>query len=217
MTLISGSAEGTAKGMVRSGGDDWDRTFWDAGLGRVDRDLFEWLSRRHDPLLDAVLPRLSLAADHGVLWMGVAGLLIASGRPAWRRAGIRGITSVAVASALTNGIAKLSFRRRRPLIDGVPLARRVRRAPVTTSFPSGHAASAAAFTVAASRGLPWLSLPLTLLAAGVGFSRVWTGAHYPSDVLAGAGLGGLIGLVLPERLSTSHPMPIQPRGGRRGG
>jgi membrane-associated phospholipid phosphatase len=183
--------------------------------GRLDRELFQWLSRRHDPLLDAVLPRLSLAADHGILWMAAAGLLVASGRPAWRRAGIRGITSLAVASATTNGIVKLSFRRRRPQIDGVPLARRVRRTPVTTSFPSGHAASAAAFTIGAAREVPGLAAPLGVLAAGVAFSRVWTGAHYPSDVLAGAALGGFMGLLLPP-LSPAHAMPVQPGSRRRG-
>jgi membrane-associated phospholipid phosphatase len=170
---------------------------WDHRVERADRELFAWLSRQHDPVLDALLPRLSLAADHGVLWISVATFLVASGRPRWRRAGVRGITSLALASATANGVAKLSFRRRRPSIDGVPLARRVRRTPVTTSFPSGHSASAAAFAVGAAREAPGLAGLLGVLATGVGFSRVWTGAHYPSDVLAGAALGGLVGLLLP--------------------
>jgi membrane-associated phospholipid phosphatase len=172
--------------MSEPTGDCW------AELTRVDQELFEWVTRQHDPVLDTLMPALSRAADHGVLWLGAAGLLASSGRPTWRRAAVRGIASVAAASATANGLAKLSVRRRRPPIDGVPLARRVRRTPVTTSFPSGHSASAAAFALGAAREMPWLIGPLGLLAAGVALSRVWTGAHYPSDVLAGATLGGLI-------------------------
>jgi membrane-associated phospholipid phosphatase len=172
-------------------------------LARADRELFEWLSRQHDPVLDAMLPRLSQAADHGVLWMTVAWLLLRSGRPCWQRAGVRGISSVVVASGIANGIAKLSFRRQRPPIDGIPVTRRVRRTPVTTSFPSGHSASAAAFAVGAAREVPWLFGPLGVLATGVGFSRVWTGAHYPSDVLAGAGIGALVASALPSSCATA--------------
>jgi len=169
-----------------------------AEVVRADRELFAWVARQHDPVLDRLMPALSRAADHGVLWLSVAGLLTASGRPSWRWAAVRGIVSVGVASATANGIAKLYFRRRRPPIDGVPQARRVRRAPVTTSFPSGHAASAAAFAFGAAREAPGLSGPLGVLAAGVGFSRVWTGAHYPSDVVTGAMLGGVIALAMPS-------------------
>ncbi|CAN7233999.1 undecaprenyl-diphosphatase [Paenibacillus sp. LjRoot153] len=61
--------------------------------------------------------------------------------------------------------------------------------PANTSFPSDHAIGA--FVIATSiwlfrrkEGTMWL-----LLAACIAFSRVWTGVHYPLDVLAGAGIG----------------------------
>jgi undecaprenyl-diphosphatase len=57
------------------------------------------------------------------------------------------------------------------------------------SFPSGHTATA--FAVVATAGLHYdlLFMPLLLLAFLIGFSRVYAGVHYPSDVVAGALLG----------------------------
>ncbi len=65
------------------------------------------------------------------------------------------------------------------------------------SFPSGHTTTAfamATFAVLAWRGrLWWLWL---LLAAGVGYSRIYLTHHYPADVLAGAMLGTVGGLLV---------------------
>lgn len=165
----------------------------------ADRTLFRWLSRRHNPGLDRTMPALSRAADHGLLWLGVAALLAGSGRGDLRRAAARATVSLAVASTTVNGIAKLVVGRARPPLDGIAAGRRVRRLPVTTSFPSGHAASAAAFAVGAAREAPATAVPLGLLAAGVGLSRVWTGAHFPADVLVGAAVGATIAATLPRR------------------
>ncbi|MET0522993.1 MAG: phosphatase PAP2 family protein, partial [Jiangellaceae bacterium] len=65
--------------------------------------------------------------------------------------------------------------------------------PSSTSFPSGHSASAAAFAVAVGDVLPALRLPLGAAASVVAFSRVYTGVHYPGDVLVGATVGTLLG------------------------
>jgi undecaprenyl-diphosphatase len=94
---------------------------------------------------------------------------------------------VAATSAIANVAMKLTVRRRRP-DRVVPEGRRLKQ-PGSSSFPSGHAASAAAFSGVIGREVPQLWLPVNALAATVAFSRVYTGVHYPGDVLAGWLLG----------------------------
>jgi membrane-associated phospholipid phosphatase len=135
---------------------------------------------------------LSSAADRGRLWMAIAGALaIPGGRS--RRAAARGLASLAVSSFLANVVIKSLFRRARPRVVPGSLTDRV-RAPRTSSFPSGHAASASAFATGAALEAPVLAPPLAILALGVGWSRVRVGVHRPVEVLAGAGLGLTVAL-----------------------
>ncbi|WP_291480212.1 bifunctional phosphatase PAP2/diacylglycerol kinase family protein [Corynebacterium sp.] len=191
-----------------------------AGLRRLDHDVFAAVAGADNPQLDAVIPRLTTAANYSRLWVGAAGAMALTRQPSLQRAATRGLVSLACASLVANQLAKRSWRRARPGHGSVPLPRRIRRYPRSSSFPSGHSASAAAFAVGAGLENPPAGAGLGALAGLVGFSRVYTGAHYPSDVVVGWGLGALVaavgGAVVPPpttraRVST-EPLFVERRG-----
>ncbi|MFG2862265.1 bifunctional phosphatase PAP2/diacylglycerol kinase family protein [Streptomyces sioyaensis] len=179
----------------------------------VDRSVVERVAARSWPGAEPVLPRLSTSANRGLLWFGIAAGMWAVGGVRSRRAAIRGAASLALASATVNTLGKAAVRREHPMLDAVPVIRHLARQPVTTSFPSGHAASAAAFIAGAALESPRWAVALLPVAAFVAISRVQTGVHYPSDVLVGAALGvsaayAVRGLV-PSR--SQMPAPARPR------
>jgi membrane-associated phospholipid phosphatase len=156
-------------------------------LHAVDVSVFAEVAEFHSPLLDRVLPPLSEAASYSRLWIAVS-LVLTGGRSRRRRhVAIAAMTAVAATSAIANVAMKQTVRRRRP-VHAVPEDRRLKQ-PGSSSFPSGHAASAAAFAGVVGREIPQLWLPVNALAGTVAFSRVYTGVHYPGDVLAGWLLG----------------------------
>lgn len=99
--------------------------------------------------------------------------------------GIRqGSTAILIALILVTLLVwplKMTVKRERP------------RGHSFVSFPSGDAAAAAAFSVPSVMELPALLPVAGAVVAGVSFGRVFDGAHYPSDVMAGAALGILAG------------------------
>ncbi|SEP21502.1 bifunctional phosphatase PAP2/diacylglycerol kinase family protein [Trujillonella endophytica] len=154
-----------------------------------------WDSRLHAAVgaipaspADRWLRRLSTAADHSRLWFAVAALLAARKGP-MRRGAVRGIGSLAVTSTVANTVLKTFFARRRPDLSSHGPHRLLRRTLSTHSFPSGHAASAAAFATGVAMESPLAGTALAPVALGVGYSRVHVGVHYPGDVLAGFAVG----------------------------
>lgn len=163
-------------------------------LGHYDRLAYRAVARLSTPALDEPLRRLSSFANHSKPWFLTAAVLALFGGRRGRRAAATGVVAIGGASLIVNQPLKILGQRRRPerRSHGVPEPRWVAM-PGSTSFPSGHSASAAAFAVAVGDVVPLLRLPLRATAATVAFSRVYTGVHYPGDVLVGAATGALVG------------------------
>ena len=130
--------------------------------------------------------RYSALGEHGLVWLG-AGLLGAAldkpARPRWIRA-----TAVVGCAYLTSSSIKWSIGRPRPVVEDLP---HLMATPTGLSFPSSHSTSSFAAAQAFAPLLP--RGPLLGAAAGMAFSRLYLGVHYPSDVAAGAALGTVIG------------------------
>jgi diacylglycerol kinase family enzyme/membrane-associated phospholipid phosphatase len=168
-------------------------------INRVDRELVRRSAIIPHWPADGVLRALSTAANHSLLWLAVAAVL-ASRKGSTRRGALRGVAAIGGASCTINALAKPLLPRRRPAYNDLPVARRLalRNHPRSSSFPSGHAASAAAFATAVTMENPAVGLAVAPVAAAVAYSRVHTGAHWPSDVAAGALMG--TGIALATRL-----------------
>jgi membrane-associated phospholipid phosphatase len=171
-----------------------------------DESVFRQVAEYHSPTLDRLFPAATRAADHSALWLTVAAILAVTGGRHARRAACRGLVAIAGSSVLVNLVGKRAMPRGRPALQDVPVTRWAARIPTSGSFPSGHSSSAAAFAVGASLELPALAAPLGAAAGVVCASRIYTGMHYLTDVVVGAGIGA------GTALATSRIVP--PRAGR---
>jgi membrane-associated phospholipid phosphatase len=134
----------------------------------------------------------SRTGEHAACWLalGLAGATLTRDRRR-RHAWLRGDRVVA-GSYVLNYAVKVTVRRRRPELDGLPpLTPTVSR----LSFPSAHATT----SFAAAHAFSELAPRSALYGAATAFalSRPYLGVHYPSDVLAGALLGTIIAAAWP--------------------
>ncbi|MEU0163768.1 phosphatase PAP2 family protein [Streptomyces sp. NPDC006261] len=135
-----------------------------------------------------LLPPVEKAADHTKLWWAATVAVAAAGGWRGRKAAAAGIMSMAAAELLSNGIVKQLVERRRPPKEWIPHDD-VEDRPDSSSFPSGHTAAAVAFTAAVASSWPPAGAVCAIPAVLVAIERVHSGAHYPSDVAAGAAIG----------------------------
>lgn len=150
----------------------------------TDERILRWArTRGHTPAAERAVARFSRIGEHGAVWLalGAAGwALDPSRRARWARA-----SCVVAGTFVLNTTVKLTVRRPRPELSGLPA---LTSTPTQLSFPSAHASTSFAGARAYTRlGLP--ASPLYALAALLAASRLYLGVHYPSDILGGVMLG----------------------------
>jgi undecaprenyl-diphosphatase len=164
-----------------------------AFMARVDAAEYG-LCRRLNRGASFALPRrifqVASRLGDGIAWyVLLLALPLLYGASALRPAGVMALTGAL--GVLLYSLLKRLFVRERPFITHLGIDRAA--APLDRySFPSGHTLHAVSFSWQAGMHFPellWVLLPLAALIAA---SRVVLGLHYPSDVVAGAGIGAAL-------------------------
>jgi undecaprenyl-diphosphatase len=152
----------------------------------LDRALFRVVFRIKWTPLTVVMRAFTIVGTAGFLWgmLAAGAFLLTSLRPShllipW--------VAVALSWTLAEG-AKYLFNRARPFIDDTEVAPLI-KTPSSSSFPSGHSATAAAGVLTLSAVYPSFAAALIFSGFLVALSRVYLGVHYPFDVLAGIFIG----------------------------
>lgn len=159
-------------------------------LLEMDGQLLLWIRETFGhPALDKIMIFISSLANKGMLWIGIGIVLLLLGMKGrkWSERGLLVLLSLALNAIICNVWLKPMVARTRPydLLGYEILVRRLG----DYSFPSGHtSASFAAATAIYAIDRRW-GTAAYILAVLIGFSRLYLGVHFPTDVLAGAVIG----------------------------
>jgi undecaprenyl-diphosphatase len=161
---------------------------WLAAVRDGDRRVTRRVAAGASPGVHRMLSVVEEAAEGTKLWCGAAVAMAWLGGARGRTAAAAGLAAVAVAQLVSNGLCKQLADRSRPPKEWIPHDE-VEDRPDSSSFPSGHTAAAVGFTAAVAPSWPLAGALCAVPAALVAVERVQSGAHYPSDVAAGAAIG----------------------------
>jgi undecaprenyl-diphosphatase len=143
-----------------------------------------------NPLLNSIMIFVTSLGNGGMIWI-VATLLLMIPKKT-RKVGIMSAVALLGSLIINNNIIKNIVQRPRPFVKFTDL-QIIIPTPSEYSFPSGHTASSFAAASVFYRHLPkQLGIPSVVLAGIIGFSRLYVGVHWATDVLAGWCVGAAV-------------------------
>ena len=155
----------------------------------LDGGILLWLQEAvRNAVLTPLFTLYTHLGDSGLMWIALSVLLLCFKKT--RKAGAAGLMALLLSLMFTNGILKHLVERPRPWLTVEGLTPLIAEHD-PNSFPSGHTSASFAAASAWCRTLPrrWMGVTAVVLAALMGFSRLYVGVHFPSDVLAGVLVG----------------------------
>ena len=163
--------------------------------------FLDFLQTIHTPLLDKILAFITSLGNAGIIWIVLAVVLLIL--PKTRKTGIIVAAALLMDLILCNLILKNLVARVRPYDVNTAIAILIKK-PLDFSFPSWHtAASFAAMTALFLAKMKKAWIAALVLAVLIAFSRLYFYVHYPTDVLGGAVVGilsGIIGYTIVEKI-----------------
>ena len=143
-----------------------------------------------NPILNSIVIFITSLGNGGMIWIVATILLLIPKKT--RKIGIMSAVALLGSLIINNNIIKNLVRRPRPFVKFTDL-QIIIPTPSEFSFPSGHTASSFAAASVFYRHLPKkLGITSVVLAGLIGFSRLYVGVHYPTDVIAGVIMGVLL-------------------------
>lgn len=161
----------------------------------LDGNILLWIQEYlREDFLNPFIIFITSLGNGGLVWIAASVFMLCSSST--RKAGVMSILALILSFVINNLILKNAVARTRPWIDVEGLKVLIKK-PWDYSFPSGHTASSFAAAVVMYKTLPArFGIPAVILATAISLSRLYIGVHYPTDVLAGALSGIIIGLVI---------------------
>ena len=159
----------------------------------IDFGILDFIQQNlRNPFFDFLMPFLSAIGEAGIVWIVICiGMLFPKKTRMWA---IAGLLAMLVTWLSGEVILKNLIGRVRPCNVNLAVDMLVDR-PSSYSFPSGHTSSSfACATVIFRMNKKW-GIGALILAALIGFSRLYNYVHFPTDVLAGAVIGAAIGFL----------------------
>lgn len=162
---------------------------------RFEFALLDGLQKLRTPVLDALAVFFDYAGAHGEIWIAFTVILLL--RRSTRKAGAAMAVALCFYMLAGHCVLKPLFARPRPCDIRPEMLTLVAR-PNGWSFPSGHTASAFSAAFALWLQNHKLGVPALVLAAFIGFTRLYLYVHFPTDVLGGVLLGLALGAAASE-------------------
>lgn len=145
-----------------------------------------FLQGLHNPVLDKIMVFISSLGNDGLLWIGLAVLLVFFKK--YRKCAISICISLILMELTGNVILKELIMRERPCwID--PTVELLIKAPSSYSFPSGHTFAGFASAVTVFLNHKKEGIAAMVVAALIAFSRMYLFVHFPTDILGGMVFG----------------------------